>query len=449
MNTAEKPVKAASQSTERDGERPVPTYRRHRQSGQGIVTLTDGLGGRKDVLLGKYGTRDSRTRYAQVIQEWESSGRRLPGPAPADLTVTELILRYWTFAKGYYRKNGKPTEQQHRIRMVLSVLKGMYGHSPAAQFGPKSLKAVRDRMITLPCGLCKGTGQLQEPRRKDDRRSGNTGTTCSRCQGRGQRGWARRTINTAVGCIKRLFKWSVAEELVPAAVFHGLLAVDGLRKGRTEARETKPIRPVEDKHVEAILPYLTKVVRAMVQVQQLTGMRPGEVCILRPCDVDRSGGQTWLYRPESHKTEHHDLARVVIIGPRAQAVLAPFLLRDANAYCFSPREAVAEVRARLHEQRKTPVQPSQRDRSKRCPERQPGEHYKVDAYGNAIERACIKAGIPAWNPNQLRHSLATEIRRVADLDTARAILGHQSVVVTQVYAERDEQKAREVMERLG
>src|SRR5262249_47015308 len=215
MNTAENPVKTASPSTARDGERPVPSYRKHKQSGQGIVTLTDGLGGRRDVLLGKYGTRESRTRYAQVIQEWESSGRRLPGPAPADLTVTELILRYWTFAKGYYRKNGKATEQQHRIRMVLSVLKGMYGPSPAALFGPKSLKAVRDRMITLPCGLCKGTGQLQEPRRKDDRRSGNTGTTCSRCQGKGQRGWARRTINTAVGCIKRLFKWAVAEELVP------------------------------------------------------------------------------------------------------------------------------------------------------------------------------------------------------------------------------------------
>ncbi len=38
----------------------IPTYRLHRQSGQGVVTLPDGLGSRRDVLLGSYGTRESR-----------------------------------------------------------------------------------------------------------------------------------------------------------------------------------------------------------------------------------------------------------------------------------------------------------------------------------------------------------------------------------------------------
>jgi hypothetical protein len=72
----------------------VPTYRKHKASGQAIVTLTDGLGGRRDVLLGKYGTKESRQAYARVIAEWEAGGRRLPGSA-ADLTVNELLLRYW------------------------------------------------------------------------------------------------------------------------------------------------------------------------------------------------------------------------------------------------------------------------------------------------------------------------------------------------------------------
>jgi hypothetical protein len=33
----------------------------------------------------------------------------------------------------------------------------------------------------------------------------------------------------------------------------------------------------------------------------------------------------------------------VFFGPEAQAILAPFLDRDPDTYCFSPREAQAEV----------------------------------------------------------------------------------------------------------
>src|SRR5262249_29893968 len=41
----------------------VPSYRRHKQSGQAIVTLTDGLGHRKDVLLGKWESLDHYTGH--------------------------------------------------------------------------------------------------------------------------------------------------------------------------------------------------------------------------------------------------------------------------------------------------------------------------------------------------------------------------------------------------
>src|SRR5262249_60416111 len=115
-------------------------------------------------------------------------------------------------------------------------------------------------------------------------RSGSAAAVCGRCQGKGERGWARRHVNSCIGCVKRMFKWGVAEELIPPSVYHGLLAVEGLRKGRTVARETRKIRPVAEEHVQATLPHLTSPVRAMVLLQQLTGMRPGEAVILRPCD---------------------------------------------------------------------------------------------------------------------------------------------------------------------
>ena len=47
----------------------VPSYRHHKQSRQAIVTLVDPTGRRKDVLLGRYGSSESRSEYARVIAE--------------------------------------------------------------------------------------------------------------------------------------------------------------------------------------------------------------------------------------------------------------------------------------------------------------------------------------------------------------------------------------------
>jgi len=147
----------------------------------------------------------------------------------------------------------------------------------------------------------------------------------------------------------RAFKWAVENEPIPPSTFHGLQAVAGLKKGRSAAKETQKIRPV----------------RAMVQVQRLTGMRPGEVVLMRPCAIDKSNGKTWVYRPEIHKTEHHGTVRVVCIGPRAQAILLPFLEgRHPGHYLFSPREGMAHFRAEQRKHRKTKVQPSQACRRK-------------------------------------------------------------------------------------
>src|SRR5262245_61487693 len=90
----------------------IPSYRLHKQSGQAIVTLTDGLRSRRDVLLGKSGTPESRLEYSRVIAEWEAAGRRLvsPGGTPADLSVNELTLAFVKYAETHYRHpDGTPT----------------------------------------------------------------------------------------------------------------------------------------------------------------------------------------------------------------------------------------------------------------------------------------------------------------------------------------------------
>ena len=133
-----------------------------------------------------------------------------------------------------------------------------------------------------------------------------------------------------------------------------LTMVSGLRKGKTEARETAPVLPVDDAVVDATLEYLPAIPADMVRFQRLTGCRPAEVCSLRPCDLDRSE-EVWIYRPESHKTEHHDRDRIILIGPQAQGVLLRYLARDAQACCFRPCDSEAKRLAEQEANRKTPL----------------------------------------------------------------------------------------------
>lgn len=126
---------------------------------------------------------------------------------------------------------------------------------------------------------------------------------------------------------------------------------------------------------------------------------------------------------------------------------------------FSPTEAVAEWQAMKRAARKSHVQPSQVSRAKARPRKRPGESYTVNSYRRAIEYGIKKANavraesgkpsIPHWHPNQLRHNAATRLRREFGLDVARAVLGHATPVVTEVYAELDGAKAAEAMERMG
>src|SRR5262249_58280637 len=106
-----------------------------------------------------------------------------------------------------------------------------------------------------------------------------------------------------VGWMGGVFGWAASEELVAAAVYQALKAVSGLPKGRSEAREPEPVRPVPDAQVDAVRPHVARQVWAMIELQRLAGMRPGEVVLGRGGDGDR-GGDVWVYTPHSHTTEH-------------------------------------------------------------------------------------------------------------------------------------------------
>ena len=247
-----------------------------------------------------------------------------------------------------------------------------------------------------------------------------------------------------------MFRWGVSRELIPAQVAQSLWSVDGLHKGRSEARETGPVLPVDDVTINATVERLPEVVGDMVRVQRLIGCRPVELCLMRPCDIDRSV-DPWRYVPESHKTEHHGRERVIFVGPQAQSILLRYLARDAKASCFQPRDSEAKRRAAQHAARVVPIQYGNRPGTHRTakPKRKAGDGYSVDSYRRAIHRACDLAKLGRWSPNRLRHAAATEIRRRFGLEAAQVTLGHSKADVTQVYAERDYSLAANVARQIG
>jgi integrase len=307
--------------------------------------------------------------------------------------------------------------------------------------------------------------------------------------------WSRTYVNSQVDRLRRIFRWGASEQLVPVAAYEALRTVEGLRRGRAEAREAKKIKPVGSEQVDASLPHMPPVVRAMVRFQLFTGCRPDEACRLRPLDLDMSNPACWVYRPGSdqgphgeHKTAHEEKDRLILIGPRAQEVLRPYLGTKLDAYCFSPTESERQRSEERRAARQTPLTPSQCARKPKADRKHgPADRYAVTSYRNAIYRACDRAfPLPAylaprqeaggkiesraawwtrltdaerqevrawrrnhrWHPNRLRHSRATELRRYG-LDVVKTILGHSKVETTQIYSEKDMAAAMEVVSKIG
>lgn len=386
-----------------------PAYRLHKARNYAVVTIRG-----KNHYLGTYGTPESYEAYARLVAgiRVDEPHARISDSPPSGATkhtVNHLILAYVTYAEGYYRKDGQPTDDIYGIKAAMRPLRKLYGTTPAVSFGPLALKAVRDQMVAL--------------------------------------GHSRNYVNTNIDRIRRMFKWAASEELVAAQLHQALMTVAGLRAGRTTARATEPIEPVPIDVVLATLPELTPPVAAMVQLQLMTGMRPGEVTRLRPSDLVQDNTGVTYYQPERHKTEHHGKRRRIYLGPKALELLAPWLNRPADAYCFGASEGAQSHYSKIRKQdsgdKKKPSRPLKR------PRRPPGARYSEDSYRRAVQRACGRLGIPPWSPNQLRHTRATEIRHKYGIEAAQVVLGHSNAVVTGVYAERNYELAARVMQEIG
>lgn len=399
--------------------RRFPAYRPHR-SGQARVTL-NGI----DHYLGPHGSAESWQAYYRLKAAWEQGAMVASKDHGSNISIAELVLAYHRHARAYYRKNGRQTSQVSHVDLSTRRLVDIYGELPAAHFGPQKLVAVREQMLLGVCTVCKGSGKLKA-RFDRWRRMKRPERPCGRCRGSGKRAWSRGYVNKCIKQIKHIWKWGVSQELVPQETYQALLTVEGLKRGRCQAPERPKVKPAPIASIRAAIRAAGGPVAAMMKLQFLTGMRACEVTAIRPAEVDHSG-KVWLYtvQEEANKTEHLGRARTVHLGPRAQRVLTPFMLRGGHEFCFKPADAPNVKRKRLN------------------------DRYTTDSYCQAIGYACAAAKVERFTPLQLRHTAATRIRRKYGIEVARILLGHSTAFTTEIYAEADVQKARKVMLKMG
>jgi len=361
----------------------------------------------------KFATKDLLTAEIIAKKIWEEnlfSGRS----SNFDGKISTLTKMYHAHNLGYYLP---PSNAAVEIKWAITAFAEYYSGELAEDMTPVKLKEFRQHIV-------------------------------------GKDKWSRRTINTRINMIRRMFKWAASEMLISIHIYTSLTTIENLLRGRTTAREKIKVLPVSIEAVAAVLPLVTPVVADMIQVQLLTGMRPGEVLKMRPGDIDCSD-RIWKYTPTGeddeygHKTEYLGTVKYVAIGPKAQKVLAKYLFRKPSEYCFKPAESAQQSQERKHEKRKTPASYGNRRGTNNQGTQIFNDRFDTNSFRRAVQRACTKAGIDKWYPHQLRHTAATEISAKFDIDAARAVLGHTTLKQTEEYVERDFGQAKDIAEKMG
>src|SRR5712691_9822111 len=114
------------------------------------------------------------------------TGRRVPEKAiRGGLSVNELIRIFWLHVEEHYRRpDGKATPEQDEYKRALRPAAHLYGNVSVSDFGPLSLKAVRQLMVD----------GYSHPKYGP------------------QSGLARGVVNQRINRVRRMFKWGVEQE---------------------------------------------------------------------------------------------------------------------------------------------------------------------------------------------------------------------------------------------
>lgn len=224
--------------------------------------------------------------WAALRPELEAAIGLLEIPA-GDCTVESLASSYARSVKT--RCAPRPREcnnTEKNVAAALQPLRELYGALPAAELGPRHLRAYQ-------LGLAR-------------------------------QGLAVKTINGRVSWVRSMVRWAVSMELVPADRLHALQTVGAARPGHDGARARRPVTSADPGDVDATLPYLPETVADAVRWLRLTGARPGEAAALHATMIEREG-ELWFACPRNHKTAWRGHETAITMGPKAWAIVTHHL----------------------------------------------------------------------------------------------------------------------------
>lgn len=349
--------------------------------------------------------------------------RQVTGAADIhDGSIAGLMELYDKHLDEYYRdENGKPTAYRSTVNNCLKMFRVVEGSKLAAQYTSINLYDFRTKMISAPKS------------EKD---------TAPR--------YCRKEINRRMNVITRFFKWAENRHHVPAGTSAPMIVMEKIKPGFMGAADYKKVVPIDDNTVDITCEFAPPVVRDMIRVMQLSGMRPKELCGLKPCDIDRSDQQVWSYDMDKHKTSYLGKDRVIYFGPACQKILRPYLLRGEKEFIFSPREAQTQ---RAEKRRNNRVTPSHWGTPSKGLNANIGLCYTTQTFRRAVYSAVRHAQIAGkkierWFPYQLRHAFGTKMDRLFGIETSAAAMGN-NVDTAKIYIQKRLEYARIAASKVG
>lgn len=373
------------------------------------VWVRDATGKNVFHRLGREGDPDIQEKFLEFQHQLFQRKKIVPKDG---VTVAMLFLKYIELRLPKLHV----TDQAH-VRKVLGLLLDEFGNTPTDDFDSVAYRRAQEIVA------CEGL-------RKAD----------------GKKVWSFSHVNKLLKYLVAVLKWGVSRKLFSAANLLEIKTVEPVGKGDEvyELEVNEPRTEVPDHVILESLKYLTPILRDMVRIQRIAGMRPSEVCALRVEHV--LSAKDGVIEVREHKTARFGTRRYYAFTPDEMRILKRRCSgKGFDEYVFTPRDAYLEA---VEGQA---IAPEKLDKALA----RYGEKYDSHAYGRAIKRkldAAREQGakIPHWTPYQIRHTFVTENSLKYGMEMASSLAGHKSLRTTEIYDHKAQRVAiRAACERAG
>lgn len=310
----------------------------------------------KTLYLGKHNSPESWRRYQQIRTAYDA------GVTDPGMTLGDVCKRFFDEYVDVRFAHNK--DERDVFRAAIDRTVKLFGPWPAAGFSPACYDTLRKAMQ--------------------------------------KQGLASTTIAHYLRRVRVMLRWAAQLHLVAPQVIYLIESAPSLPSA--DVRKPEQVKGVSDADFQATLQFISPKVRDMLLIQRMTGMRPGEIRLMRASEVDTST-DIWVYSPSRHKTAHRGKTRIVGLNREAMRILEQHLKQARPGGHVFVSSA--------------------------------GLPFTTDRLCQIVKAACKRAGVPQWSPNQLRHAFAAEVdAKLGRLSTSK-LMGHAKPDTTALYVDRD------------